>query len=443
MPDMFTRKLTLRLAILRRLPAHAAVAGGWLALGWNAVKVLVSQGPRVFWSKLMRLSEQAGTGEAAEDDCPVGALPTASVLDKRSVRLIAFYLPQYHPIPENDAWWGTGFTEWTNVAKARPNFAGHYQPHLPGELGFYDLRLPEVRQAQAELASSHGIHGFCYYYYWFNGRRLLNRPLDEVLSSGQPKLPFCVCWANENWTRTWDGNDREVLIEQRYSQEDDEMLIRSLFDALSDQRYIRVDGKPLILIYKPELLPAPVRTTEIWRRQCRQAGLGEIYLACVHNLTLGAGHVDPTRLGFDAGVEFPPLGGGVPTAVPTETVNPAAKGIYYDYWATAKNFMSVPAPEYPWLRGVMPSWDNTARRQNAAHVFLGATPERYRRWLEFSIDWTVQHRAPEKRIVFINAWNEWAEGNHLEPDQAHGRAYLDATRAALRGNQPPCPGLAG
>lgn len=400
--------------------------------------VLVRQGPVVFWRKLTRLSLQvvstAGTGEAAEDDCPAVASRTASTLDKRSVRLIAFYLPQYHPIPENDAWWGKGFTEWTNVTKARPNFAGHYQPHLPSELGFYDLRLQEVREAQAELASAHGIHGFCYYYYWFNGKRLLNRPLDEVLNSGKPEMPFCICWANENWTRIWDGNDREILIEQEYSQENDEMLIQNLFGMLSDPRYIRIDDKPLILIYKPNLLPDPAKTTEIWRSQCRQAGLGEIYLACVHNLTLGSEPLNPRHQGFDAGVEFPPLEGGIPTTAPAD-VTSSCKSIFYDYWATAKNFMATPPPEYPWFRGVMPSWDNTARRQNAAHVFLGATPERYRRWLEHAIDWSVKHRAQGERIVFVNAWNEWAEGNHLEPDQIHGRAYLEATRAALR--EPP------
>jgi hypothetical protein len=424
-------------ALLRRLPSHAAVAGGWLALGWSTFRVLTRQGPSVFWRKLVRLSAQITDTGDNKDAREMDELPSASVRDKCSVRLIAFYLPQYHPIPENDAWWGKGFTEWANVAKARPNFVGHYQPHLPGELGFYDLRLPEVRQAQAELAAAHGIHGFCYYYYWFNGRRLLNRPLDEVLSSGQPKLPFCVCWANENWTRIWDGNDHAVLIEQQYSEQNDQLLIQGLFSLLSDQRYIQIDGKPLILIYKPELLPDPVRTTEIWRHQCRQAGLGEIYLACVHNLTPGASRTDPPRMGFDAGVEFPPLGGGIPSSAPTDILNPVSKGIFYDYWATAQNFMSAPTPAYPWFRGVMPSWDNTARRQNAAHVFIGATPERYRRWLERSINWTVQYRAPGERIVFINAWNEWAEGNHLEPDQVHGRAYLNATHAALKGNQLP------
>src|SRR5215475_4957626 len=180
-------------------------------------------------------------------------------------RLVAFYLPQYHPIPENDEWWGTGFTEWTNVVSAKPVFAGHYQPHLPADLGFYDLRLPEVRQAQADLARNHGIHGFCYYHYWFQGRRLLRRPFDEVLRSGQPDFPFCLCWANENWTRVWDGSDKKLLIEQTYSADDDLAHIRWLAPAFRDPRHIRVEGKPLFLVYRARKLPDPLRTTSLWR----------------------------------------------------------------------------------------------------------------------------------------------------------------------------------
>ena len=182
-----------------------------------------------------------------------------------SAKAIAFYLPQYHPIPENDQWWGKGFTEWRNVTRARPLYPRHYQPHLPADLGFYDLRLPEVRQAQAELAHAFGLHGFCYYHYWFNGRRVLQRPFEDVLASGEPDFPFCLCWANENWTRRWDGSDDEILLEQIYSEQDDRDHLLSLLTAFRDPRYIRIEGKPLFLVYRTSALPHPARTAEIWR----------------------------------------------------------------------------------------------------------------------------------------------------------------------------------
>ena len=207
--------------------------------------------------------------------------PDASVLGGRDssisdLNIISFYLPQYHPIPENDRWWGKGFTEWRNVARAQPLFDGHYLPHLPGELGFYDLRLPAVRKAQADLAMAHGITGFCYYHYWFNGRLLLERPLQEVLKSGTPDFPFCVCWANENWTRRWDGCDDQVLIAQKYGEEDDLVHIRYLCDMFRDRRYIRINGKALFLVYRANRLPDPVRTAAIWREEARRAGVGEL-----------------------------------------------------------------------------------------------------------------------------------------------------------------------
>src|SRR5215467_8332153 len=185
---------------------------------------------------------------------------SASMIENENVRLIAFYLPQFHPISGNDQWWGKGFTEWRNVVRGRPLFPGHYQPHLPADLGFYDLRVPEIRQAQADLAQEYGIHGFCYYHYWFNGRRLLQRPFEEILASGKPDFPFCLCWANENWTRTWDGGDDQILLAQNYSDEDDLTHIKSLIPAFRDKRYIRVNGKPVLLVYRTTSLPNPSET---------------------------------------------------------------------------------------------------------------------------------------------------------------------------------------
>ena len=220
------------------------------------------------------------------------------------VRAIAFYLPQFHPIPENDGWWGPGFTEWSNVTRAQPNFDGHYEPHLPADLGFYDLRVPETREQQAELARAHGIHGFCYYYYWFAGKRLLERPIEEMRASGRPDFPICLCWANENWTRRWDGADREVLIAQNPSPADDERLIRDLLAHFRDPRYIRVGGRPLFMVYRVGVLPDVRASAAIWRDICRREGIGELYLCAAKTYDTG----DPAQYGFDAAVEFPPHG---------------------------------------------------------------------------------------------------------------------------------------
>jgi len=434
---MLNKRLCRFFAAILRLSSHAAVAGGWVILLSSVVRVLISHGPRVFWRKAERfISASSGSrlSRAGNND-PFASKrgdPIAEI-DRKSIRLIAFYLPQFHPIPENDAWWGKGFTEWINVAKARPSFPGHFQPQLPGELGFYDLRVPEVRQLQADLATEHGVYGFCYYYYWFSGRRLLNRPLDDVLESGSPKKPFCVCWANENWTRSWDGGHSQILVEQLYSASNDELFINSLLQLFSDSRYIRVNGKPLLIVYKAALLPEPKRTTDLWRSVCLQAGLGEIYLVCIQNLTNNVAPVDPRTIGFDAGMEFPPLGGGVPAIELPKPMSRSFMGICYDYKETMNNFISAATPPFPWFRGVMPSWDNTARRQNAAHIFLNSSPEIYQFWLSFLIKWTVRERKGDERLIFINAWNEWAEGNHLEPDQLLGRAYLEATQSAIKG----------
>ncbi len=347
------------------------------------------------------------------------------------LRLIAFYLPQYHPIPENDLWWGKGFTEWANVAKARPNFEGHYQPHIPADLGFYDLRLPEVRHEQAELARQHGVYGFCYYYYWFGGKRLLNRPLDEVLQTGQPDLPFCVCWANENWTRRWDGQESKILIAQRHSKADDLNFIDHLIPAFRDERYIRVNGKPLLIVYRLNMLPNPAETALRWREQCRKAGVGDIYLASMQSFNTLAEGEDPKHYGFDAAIEFPPHGMGVIADAPAPLINADFHGLIYDYVATAKNFINKKIPPYPMFRSVMTAWDNTARRQDAGHIFINATPEHYQYWLSEMLDKTYKFNRGEERLIFVNAWNEWGEGNHLEPDRKYGHAYLEATRDAL------------
>lgn len=360
-------------------------------------------------------------------------------MNSASVRALAFYLPQFHPIAENDEWWGKGFTEWRNVVPARPRFPGHTQPHLPADLGFYDLRVPEVRAAQADLARAYGLHGFCYYHYWFNGRRLLERPVEEVLASQQPDFPFCLCWANESWTRNWDGQFGVHLMRQQYSPADDQAHIAYLLRVFADQRYIRVEGKPLFLIYRAHDLPNPAATAEIWRTAARRAGLDDLYLCQVES-NFEAEHDDPAKIGFDAAIEFQPdvFHLGVPLRRTRawrwlrrlKLASPVyAENSIFDYATVVERMLAKPLPAYPYHRGVVPAWDNSARRAQHAFILKDSTPARYEHWLR-----QVARQAqagPHAPLVFINAWNEWAEGCHLEPDQRFGRAYLEATQRAL------------
>lgn len=349
------------------------------------------------------------------------------------VRAIAFYLPQFHPIPENDEWWGKGFTEWINVAKARPNFRDHDQPHIPADLGFYDLRVRETRLEQAELARRAGIHGFCIYYYWFAGKRLLYRPLEEILQSGEPDFPFCICWANENWTRAWDGRSGEVLIGQQHSEEDNRNFIQSLFPFFLDRRCIHVDGRPLLLIYRIDIIPDIHRAVEIWRSECAMAGINDPYLVAVQSFGIG----DPTPYGFDAAVEFPPHGTDFDwncnEKYRDRLLNPNFRGHIVDIERVINVANQRELPPYRLFRGVMPRWDNTARRQDTSLIFVNSSPERYEKWLTRIVEQTCQRFAGDERLLFLNAWNEWAEGCHLEPDQQYGHAYLEATYRALCG----------
>lgn len=356
--------------------------------------------------------------------------------DKRQVnaaasepRLIAFFLPQYHPIPENDRWWGKGFTEWHNVARATSRFSGHYQPHLPADLGFYDLRLAEAREAQAELAAAYGIHGFCYYYYWFNGRRLLERPLEEVRALGRPRFPYCVCWANENWTRRWDGHEHQVLIAQHYSPQDDLAFIESLVPHFRDERYIRVGGRPLLLVFRVSQFPEPARTSDIWRRTVRAHGLAEPYLVQVESADETS---NPGAIGFDASTQFAALRVPLHAVLQITSNTSSFSGDLFDYDAYMASFTGRSESVYKLFKCVMPSWDNTPRRDDKAAIFVNSSPEKYQTWLRAALRYTKERFRGDERLLFVNAWNEWGEGCHLEPDQKNGLRYLEATRAALR-----------
>jgi lipopolysaccharide biosynthesis protein len=380
----------------------------------------------------------------APGDAPLTAIH--SVDAGPPVRLIAFYLPQFHPIAENDEWWGTGFTEWRNVARADPRFAGHDQPHIPADLGFYDLRLPETRWQQAQLARTHGIHGFCYYHYWFEGRRLLGRPFDEVLASGEPDLPFALCWANDPWSRRWDGREDELLIAQTYSDADDLAHIRWLLPALADPRAITVDGKPMFLVYRATHLPDAARTTDTWREEVARAGLPGIHLVAVETAwDLGW---DATSVGFDARVLFQPQFAWLMTAPQAQAARLEVPGLpdlqVYDYATVARAIQDIAPAPYRRYESVFPGWDNTARRGDKAVVMHDADPAAYESWLAAAVDRALRQPSGQG-LVFLNAWNEWAEGCHLEPDRRHGRAFLEATRRALTqaGDRSPVPAMAG
>lgn len=357
------------------------------------------------------------------------------------IRPLAIYLPQFHPIPENDKAWGKGFTEWTNVVKARPRFKGHYQPHLPADLGFYDLRVDEVRIAQAEMAKNSGIYGFCYYHYWFNGKRLLHRPLDDMIATKTPDFPFMLCWANENWTRRWNGLDQDVIIAQEYELQDHIKHITFLCDTMfCDDRYIKVDGKPVFAVYRTELIPDVERMAELWRKEARQRGFADLYLIAVESVREA---VDPATIGFDACMDFQPNWRRLPSRIkPSMTTRLAGKlGLsdaagyirnkVYDYNQLASNTLSQAPVSYKRYPCVVPMWDNSARRAENAAVFINSTPDTYGEWLCRTMMSFVPYSTDEN-FVFINAWNEWAEGNHLEPCQKWGSRYLDATRDAIR-----------
>ena len=378
-------------------------------------------------------SEWVAHVEAAPEHRSISSVGAASLEPPdhaaEGVRLIAFYLPQFHPIPENDKWWGEGFTEWDNVRKARPLFPGHSQPRVPGYLGYYDLRDPAVRAEQASLAARHGLHGFAYYHYWFSGRRLLERPFDEVLASGKPDFPFCLCWANEPWSRRWDGSDNEVLMHQTYSAEDDLAHIRSLLPALADRRAIKVGDRPLLLVYQGWALPEPARTTDIWRTQAAREGIGELKLLAVET-GWDAGW-DATTAGFDGKVMFQPQ---FTLLRQTHRMRVAQHPDLqvYDYDTAWSHLSRPPEVTYPYYEAVFPAWDNTPRQGARGTVVQNASPEYFGRWLRLAVE-RATRQPPGERLVFVNAWNEWAEGCYLEPDANNELGYLRAVAQVTEG----------
>ena len=376
-------------------------------------------------------------------------MPIQMPLDARyKARVIAHYLPQFHPIPENDKWWGKGFTEWTNVTAARPQFRGHEQPKLPADLGFYDLRVAETRAAQADLARGYGVEGFCYWHYWFAGDRLLERPFAEVLASGEPDFPFCLGWANHSWSaaafRT--GNERDILKEQTYpGNADHDRHFGYLLTAFQDPRYIRVDGRPLLLIYHPQDIPDCRTMLDRWRAAAASADLGGLHVVA----TLGHDQRewDAAAAGFDAATVWPmsrvvsqgrPALLGVRVRKRLERLRlHGLAGRLTDFWTAndrvydyAQVLDLLAAEDLPGLLCypmVIPNWDTTPRYAERAIVFHGACPDLFRQHVRHAVTY-VQRLPPGRRIIFAKSWNEWAEGNYLEPDRQHGLGFLEALR---------------
>lgn len=351
-----------------------------------------------------------------------------------TARALAFYLPQYFPIPENDEWWGRGFTEWTNVAKARRLFPGHHQPTLPSELGFYDLRVPETRASQAELAQEHGVEAFVYWHYWFgDGDRILDRPFREVVASGEPGISFCLAWANQSWTGIWHGAAGRVLKEQRYpGVEDDERHFAELLTAFRDERYLTVDGRPVFYIFRPEELPEAPAFVDRWQDMARRAGLPGLYLVAEMSDLLGWGtkYASSDADGFDAGVYM-----RLPAEVTSASVlrmralRKAMRG-GPELYAYADTIVRLTPRDTRVQPCVYPNWDNTPRSGRGGLALVGATPEKFRRNVTDAVA-LLSGRPHQERLLWVKSWNEWAEGNHLEPDQRDGRGWLEALRDGL------------
>ncbi len=371
------------------------------------------------------MSETPAVPPPDNDTSPGGSL-------ERAARVLAFYLPQFHPVPENDRWWGPGFTEWTNVAKARPLFRGHVQPNIPADLGFYDLRLPDTRTAQAELAHRYGIEAFCYWHYWFAGRRMLDLPFREVLARGEPQLPFCLAWANHDWAAFWVGEPNRILIEQTYpGRHDYERHFYELLPAFGDPRYVRVDGKPLFFVFRPGSLPDAAAFAEQWRELAAKSGLPGLYLV---GECKGAWRAADT--GFDAEVypslyetwRKPVLPGRIGYHVDLLLRRGPRRYPYAKLAARPRERSRLPYPDLPL---VVSNWDNTPRLGRRGLVLTGATPTLFESSMRRAVE-AVQDLPEQQRIVFVKSWNEWAEGNYLEPDCRTGHAYLRAIQSAVQ-----------
>ena len=368
------------------------------------------------------------------------------------MKVIAYYLPQFHSIEENDHWWGEGFTEWTNTKKAKPLYDGHYQPRVPLNDFYYNLTNKKHRQWQADLAKTYGLYGFCYYHYWFKGKRLLEKPFNDVLASGEPDFPFCLSWANEPWTRTWDGSENDVLMPQEYGNKKDWLEhFNYLINAFNDPRYIKIDGKPLFVIYNPEDILQCNEMLIYWQHLAKQNGLPGIYF-----IDTLSGSKNTAISGFDASIEFEPMYSLFNRIELYSAVKRSIKDLlkkwvrllslhklsvfrnftidYYSFDDIWRKILErkISATNRQIIPGAFVDWDNSPRKSQHALIVKGATPEKFEKYLTMQIDRSINDY--QSSFLFINAWNEWAEGTYLEPDQQYKYGYLEAVRNAIKAN---------
>lgn len=353
-------------------------------------------------------------------------------ITKNDEKLIAFYLPQFHTFKENDEWHGKGFSEWTNVTKAIPQFTGHNQPQLPIDVGFYDLSTDKVMYRQIELAKNYGIYGFCFHYYWFSGKRLMEKPIFNYLNNKELDLPFCLCFANENWSKNWDGGDKEVLIEQKFLEDDPKQFAQDIMPFFADERYIKINNKPILVVYKPQLFKKEIlkNFADELNKKAKENGLDGVYLIMAKTQDI---ETNPKEFFMDAVVEFPPhiIDRYAKKVIKKTYLNPSFNGRIFDMEGFIKKQEYLYETDYKLYKTVFPSWDNTARKAYTGASVFEISPELYKKWLKDCINWTKEKNNKDEQFIFINAWNEWAEGAHLEPDQKYGYAYLQATKEVL------------
>jgi len=414
-------KLPLSIGIKKKLKAILSKAESEdLEVSYNSIKNIDAKELKEYIFNILQLP-------SSKSDEFVGYIEHNSLIERKA-KIVAYYLPQFHPTEKNDLWWGKGTTEWNNVSKAVPQYPGHIQPKLPGELGFYDLRIPAVMDRQIQLAKNYGIDVFSFYYYWFDGERILEKPLDMFIENKQFDIEFCLCWANENWTKRFSGTNTDILMKMSETEESYKKFIHDALSYLKDQRYYMINDKLVLVIYRPSLIPNHKEVLSYWRDVVYAELDKELYIIASSESRID---IDWTKFGFDAMSQFQPNALSNDIKEITSKINPIRKdfsGTIYDYEDIVINqkygFKNSTEKKYP---AVMPRWDNTARRDYKGIIYHGSSPILYKRWLKRAIEYANNNKSLDIPMIFINAWNEWGEGAYLEPDKEYGYAFLEAT----------------